>query len=158
VRHVFAHQGQHHITANLLRYHIMATTSLLPALLSLLCLLTLLPLATAQCYTATRILPPTTCPPPTKGGTNTDPKGSPKGKGCAFKCPLPSFSTVTMPPAVAACSETATVTMYETACSEACPSDEAGCPKSLVVTVTATARQSVATAKEEWVGGREGFE
>jgi hypothetical protein len=48
--------------------------------------------------------------------------------------------------------------MYETACSEACPSDEAGCPKSLVVTVTATARQSVATAKEEWVGGREGFE
>jgi hypothetical protein len=110
-----------------------AFTNLIFVLLALLS-----PLITAQCYTATRFLPPTTCPPPTKGIPNTDPKGSPKGKGCAFKCPLPSFSTVTMPPAVAACPETATVTSYETACGGACPTDAAGCPKSLLVTVTAT--------------------
>lgn len=102
-------------------------------------LLTLASTTTAQCFTATRFLPETTCPPPSKGGADvTDPKGSPKGKGCAFKCPLPTFSTVTIPPAIPECPETTTVTSYETGCGGACPTDVAGCPKSLLVTVTAT--------------------
>lgn len=112
------------------------STTLL-ALLTLLLALT--PSTTAQCYIATRFLPPTTCPPPTKGGQEiVSPKGSPKGKGCAFQCPLPTFLTVTIPPVIAACPETSTVTSYETACGGACPTDLEGCPKRLVVTVTAT--------------------
>jgi hypothetical protein len=63
-----------------------------------------------------------------------------------------------MPPAIAACPETATVTSYDTVCGEACPTDEAACPKSLVVTVTATAKNAVVTAQEAWVRGPNGFE
>lgn len=117
----------------------MAPLTLPTSLLSLLTLLLVAPLAKAQCYTATRFLQPTTCPPPTKGGQEVSiSQGSPKGKGCAFQCPLPTFSTVTIPPAIAACPETTTITSFETACVGACPTDVEACPKSLVVTVTAT--------------------